>query len=90
MIDIDGRDVTDYFIRGAEQAWRLAHIFGAKGAIFKDGSPSCGIDTIYNGRFKKKMIRGCGVTTALLTGRGLAVVDGSSIIGMDLFPDRHG
>ena len=77
VLNIDGEDVTACFLLGAEQAWQLARVFGAEGAILKEGSPSCGTGTIYDGSFQKKMIRGYGVTSALLINQGLAVIGGA-------------
>lgn len=37
-----GADVTDAFLRGAEEAARLARAFGAREALLKARSPSCG------------------------------------------------
>ncbi len=38
----DGRDRTEAFLRGAETAVDAARRFGARLAILKEGSPSCG------------------------------------------------
>ena len=88
VIDVNGQDVTDCFIMGAGQTWRMARIFGAKEAILKDGSPSCGVNTIYDGSFQKKMIIGCGVTAALLINNGLKVIGESCHTGIDPHPGR--
>jgi len=39
----EGRDVTEQFLKGARECQRLATIFGAREAILKDKSPSCGL-----------------------------------------------
>ncbi len=74
VVNIEGADVTSYFIQGAGQAWQLARICRAKGAILKAGSPSCGVNQIYDGSFQKKPVEGCGVTAALLINHGLEVI----------------
>ncbi len=38
----DGADLTSAFVRGAEEAMRMAELVGAEGFFFKGGSPSCG------------------------------------------------
>ncbi len=37
----NGRDVTEYHVRGAEYTLEIARIVGAKRAYLKGGSPSC-------------------------------------------------
>lgn len=53
VIDEEGRDVTSAFLKGAEETLRIARLTGAKRAIFKSGSPSCGEDGITT-RFLRK------------------------------------
>ena len=38
----DGRDVTAEYRRGAEEALRLAALYGCTNAVLKERSPSCG------------------------------------------------
>ena len=47
----DGTDVTAAYRRGAEEALRLARLFGCRRAVLKERSPSCGSGTIYDGSF---------------------------------------
>ena len=42
----DGTDVTAAYRRGAEEALRLARLFGCRRAVLKERSPSCGSGTI--------------------------------------------
>ena len=70
VIAEDGRDVTEQFIRGAEEILMLVRLFDVKRVIFKDKSPSCGVNKIYHGT---RSVDGCGVTTALLIQEGLFV-----------------
>ncbi len=53
VIDEEGRDVTPEFLSGAEETLRIARLLGAKRAIFKSRSPSCGEDGITT-RFLRK------------------------------------
>ncbi len=43
VINQQGEDVTQAFIKGAEEALRLAKLFGVRRAILKSRSPSCGL-----------------------------------------------
>ena len=44
-------DVTENFIKGANETLKIAKIYNCKEAILKDGSPSCGANLIYDGSF---------------------------------------
>ena len=44
----DGRDVTENYTRGANEALELCRIFNIKTAILKERSPSCGKGEIYD------------------------------------------
>jgi uncharacterized protein YbbK (DUF523 family) len=68
-----GDDVTDAFLRGAELASEQAAARGARLAVLKDGSPSCGSDSIHDGSFSGRRRPGPGVTAALLERRGIRV-----------------
>jgi len=74
-----GKDVTKNFERGAEEVLTLAKLFEIKGAIFKQRSPSCGCGKIYDGTFSGKIVKGDGITTALLRRNGIKVVSEESL-----------
>lgn len=74
VITRSGKDVTENFLRGAQQVLKLAKLLGIKEAVLKQGSPSCGCGRIYNGTFSGKTVKGDGVTTALLKKNGIKVV----------------
>ncbi len=63
---INGRRVTQPFLRGAKAALKLCQKWGIKVAILTDKSPSCGSRLIHDGTFSGQTINGIGVTTALL------------------------
>jgi uncharacterized protein YbbK (DUF523 family) len=71
--DREGRDITAYLMAGARQALEAARQGGARLAILKDGSPSCGSSFIYDGTFRGMRSPGQGVTTALLEREGVRV-----------------
>jgi uncharacterized protein YbbK (DUF523 family) len=68
-----GADVTVEFLRGARLALETAQRSGARLALLKEGSPSCGSHRIYDGTFTGNAAPGTGVTTALLRRSGIRV-----------------
>lgn len=80
VMNCEGRDVTAQFCRGAEQALEIAKLFGAKYALLKERSPSCGCGEIYDGTFTGAKIAGDGLTAALFKEHGIQVF-GESRLG---------
>jgi len=74
-----GEDVTAEFIRGAEEALKIAKQYNIKEFIAKSKSPSCSSDFVYDGSFSRKLIKGDGVTTALLKRNGIKVISENEI-----------
>ena len=68
VIDIDGQDVTDNYLRGAQSALNAALRKGSIIAYFKENSPSCGVNRIVK---DDRKIPGIGVTAALLKRHGI-------------------
>lgn len=66
-------DVTSFFIKGAKETLKAAKLLRARCAILKDGSPSCGVNFIYDGTFQKQPKEGKGVTAALLAQNGIKI-----------------
>ena len=75
----NGGDVTRQYRRGAEEALRLARLYGCKYAILKERSPSCGSGQIYDGSFSHTLISGDGVTAQLLKESGITVLGESEV-----------
>ena len=73
VINMQGRDVTSEFLKGAQEVLRIAKAVGAKEALLTERSPSCGCGLIFDGSFKNKFVAGDGVTTALLKKNRLKV-----------------
>lgn len=73
ILNNNGEDVTEQFLRGAEETLKIAKELGVKKAILKEGSPSCGANYIYDGTFTGNKIKGKGVTAELLEKEGIAV-----------------
>jgi uncharacterized protein YbbK (DUF523 family) len=74
VVTSDGADVTDAYIAGAERALAAALRTGARAAVLKARSPSCGRGAIYDGTFSRTTTAGDGVTAALLRANGIDVV----------------
>ena len=74
VMEPGGKDVTKFFIDGAEEVLKLANLFDIKEAILKQKSPSCGCGKIYDGTFSRSLINGDGVTTALLKRNNIKVM----------------
>ena len=73
VITRDGRDVTENYRRGAQEALRIARITGCQTALLKAKSPSCGCGRIYDGTHTGTLTNGNGVTAALLMRNGISV-----------------
>ena len=67
-------DVTDNYKKGAEETLKLAKLLGAKKALLKAKSPSCGNGKIYDGTFSGILIDGDGITTKLLKENDIEVI----------------
>jgi uncharacterized protein YbbK (DUF523 family) len=68
VIDMNGRDVTREFLKGAQEALKIAKLLSVQKAILKENSPSCGVN-FTSSNFKK--IKGPGVFTAMLRNDGI-------------------
>jgi uncharacterized protein YbbK (DUF523 family) len=74
VVSVEGDDVTEQYLAGARHAVREAHASGARAAVLKARSPSCGCGEIYDGSFSGSLRKGDGVTAAALKREGLDVV----------------
>lgn len=66
VISKEGVDCTNAYKQGAFLALQYARFYGAKMAILKDKSPSCGVGQIYDGTFTKTLIAGDGIFARML------------------------
>ncbi len=73
VVTKDNEDITDNFVRGANEVLYLAKIFKVKKALLKAKSPSCGVGEIYDGTFTHTAIMGDGFTTRLLKSNDIEV-----------------
>lgn len=79
LLSNEGKDVSENFIKGAEETLKIAKIFNCTEAILKEGSPSCGSSFIYDGSFTGKKISGQGVTTHLLRKNNIKVISENQV-----------
>jgi len=79
VVSADGTDVTTQYRRGAEEALRLAALYGCTTAVLKERSPSCGSGQIYDGSFTGTLTDGWGTAAALLREHGVCVVGESQL-----------
>ncbi|WII70566.1 DUF523 domain-containing protein [Bdellovibrio sp. 22V] len=68
-----GADVTEQYLRGAEEALKIAKLCGATEALLKSKSPMCGADKIYDGTFSGALKDGDGIFAELLKKHGIKV-----------------
>ena len=81
VINKDGIDVTDNYMRGAIETLNLARKFNIKKAILKSKSPSCGKNKIYDGSFTGTLIDGNGITAKLLMDNDIEVLTEDEFLG---------
>jgi len=76
LINEDGEDCSEIFLKGAQESLRIAQTCGCKAAILKQRSPSCGSLKVHrNGQ----LVEGMGVTCAVLQDSGIQVVGEDSL-----------
>ena len=72
VVNLNGVDVTSYFLAGAERTLAIAKHYGANLALLKGRSPSCGCQNVWIDEVKSY---GQGVTTALLRNNGIVCIE---------------
>ena len=79
VVNREGADVSENYLRGAEIALKMAREHGCTLAILKEKSPSCGNREVYDGSFSGKLIPGQGICARLLEANGIRVLGESEI-----------
>lgn len=74
VVTSKGEDVTKAFEKGAKRALETAKATGAKLAILKSQSPSCGLARVYDGSFTGTLTSGDGIAASLLKDNGITVI----------------
>ncbi len=75
VLNKEGIDVTENFISGAKETLKVLKKSGCRKVILKDGSPSCGYKTVYDGTFTQRKIPGMGITASFLLKHGIEIID---------------
>ena len=75
VLTADGTDVTEAYVKGAQDTLMLCREHNVKLAILKAKSPSCSSSDVYDGTFSGQLIPGRGVTAQLLERHGIRVMD---------------
>lgn len=70
----DGRDVTEEFALGSRLCGDDVVRSGARLAVLKAKSPSCGVGLVYDGTYSGRLVAGQGVFAARLDEEGICVV----------------
>lgn len=73
VIEKTGNNVTEDFLRGANNALSLCQAEQITVAVLAEFSPSCGSSSVYSGDFSGRRVNGVGVTVALLINNGIKV-----------------
>ena len=79
IVNRAGMDVTEAYLRGAEEAVSLARTLGCELAILKERSPACGCREVYDGSFSGVLIPGKGSAAAALEAAGVPVFGESEL-----------
>lgn len=80
VLSKNGEDVTEYFLKGANEVLDIALKNKCTFAILKESSPSCGPSLVYNGNFEGIKIPGKGVCAKLLEENGIKVISEDDIV----------
>lgn len=73
VINRDGEDMTEFYLKGARAALELCRKYNVRKAVLKQNSPSCGSKHIYDGSFSGGLIDGEGIAANLLSENGIEV-----------------
>lgn len=74
-----GKDVSEEFLKGANETLKITKELGINIAILKQRSPSCGFGEIYDGTFSGNIKKGNGITANLLLQNGIKIFTEESI-----------
>lgn len=83
VVGAQGEDLSLPFVRGAQRALSLAREKNIRVAILKEGSPSCGSGSTYDGNFSGNRTNQPGVTTAILRQAGIQVFNEDQLAEAD-------
>jgi len=79
VVSENGDDLTQNYLVGARNAFDAGRAAGARLAILKARSPSCGCGEIHDGTFEGGLKQGDGVTAAMFKRDGIDVVSDEDV-----------
>ena len=79
IVNKAGADVTAQYLRGGEEAVKLARTLGCEAAVLKERSPACGSREIYDGSFSGILVPGEGSAARALRAAGIPVYGESKL-----------
>ncbi len=79
VVSKTGEDCTPQYNDGAEKTLYIANECNAVYAVFKERSPSCGKNYVYDGTFSGKLVNANGITADLMLKNGILVYGESEI-----------
>ncbi len=74
-----GADVTEAYVKGAEQFVALAKKYNVNTAVLKSKSPSCSTCEVYDGTHTGKCVPGLGVAACALKNAGVTLFDETEV-----------
>ncbi|GAB4269676.1 MAG: hypothetical protein Kow0029_05840 [Candidatus Rifleibacteriota bacterium] len=80
VLNKNGDEVSAQFLVGARESLRIARLYGARHAILKSKSPSCGIGQVYDGSFSGILVAGNGITAELFRQSHIKLIDDLSFL----------
>jgi uncharacterized protein YbbK (DUF523 family) len=76
--NIEGKYIEENLFKGAEETVKIAGLCGVKKCLMKEGSPSCGVEYVYDGTFSGKKITGMGICSYELKKKGYDMISSSA------------
>ena len=76
LLDSSGTDVTEHFIRGANEVLNIAKLMKVETAFMKEYSPSCGVNHIKRNGVN---VEGMGVASSLLSAEGINIISSENL-----------
>ncbi len=78
IVDKNGNDCTEQFIKGAKIAFDIAKENDIQLAILQKRSPSCGVSVIYDGTFTGQLTQRSGVFAEMLRSLKIPILEAES------------